>query len=110
MMKYPYDNHVIYILTVQRYLGFSAISFRFRTNLRLYIIPPVNTREILVTGLRIAVSLRLKSSVAMAVPPYSLREGKLTNTASLSLAETGQAQRCDRLRMRWDGRIELVSD
>jgi len=36
---------------VQRYLGFSAIFFRFRTKLHLHIIPPVNMCEILVTGL-----------------------------------------------------------
>jgi hypothetical protein len=51
MEKYPYDNHVICNLTVQGYLGFSAIFFLFRTKLHLYIIPPVNVREILVTRL-----------------------------------------------------------
>ena len=40
MEKYPYDNHDIYSLTVQRYLGFSAIFSRFRTKLHLYIISP----------------------------------------------------------------------
>jgi hypothetical protein len=51
MKKYPYDTHDICNLAVQRYLGFSAIFFRFRTKLNSHIIPPVNIREILVTGL-----------------------------------------------------------
>jgi len=37
MEKYPYDNHVIYNLTVQRHLGFSAVFSRFRTKLHLCI-------------------------------------------------------------------------
>ena len=51
MEKYPYDSHDICNLTVQRYLGFSALFFRFRTKLHLYIIPLFNMGEILVTGL-----------------------------------------------------------
>ena len=51
MEKYPYDNHDICSLTVQRYLGFSAIFFRFRTKLHSYFIPLVNMGELLVTGL-----------------------------------------------------------
>ena len=41
--------------------------------------------------------------------PLRVREGKLTNAVKLSLARTGQDQKYDRLKMRWDERIELVS-
>ncbi len=51
MEKYPYDNHVICNLTVQRHLGFSTVFSRFRTKLHLYIIPLFTMGEILVTGL-----------------------------------------------------------
>jgi hypothetical protein len=46
----------------------------------------------------------------MPIPPLSVGEDKQTNVESLSIARGGQIQRCDRLRMRWDGRIELISD
>jgi hypothetical protein len=50
-MKYPYDSHDICNLAVYRYLGFSTIFFQFRTKLHFYIIPLVDMRETLVTGL-----------------------------------------------------------
>jgi hypothetical protein len=45
----------------------------------------------------------------MPIPPSSVREGKLTNAESLSIARVGQAQKYDRWRMGWDGRMGLIS-
>ena len=51
MKKYPYDTHRTCNLVVHRYLGFSAIFFRFRIKLHLHTIPSVNICEIFTTGL-----------------------------------------------------------
>ncbi|MDH3556541.1 MAG: hypothetical protein OES18_11885 [Deltaproteobacteria bacterium] len=45
----------------------------------------------------------------MAISPLSVEEGKLTKVVNLSRAMAGQIQKYDRLRMLWNGRIELVS-
>jgi hypothetical protein len=56
------------------------------------------------------VSLRLKSSVAMPIPPFSVGDGKITNAVSLSLARVVEVQMRDRSRMSRNEKIELVSD
>jgi hypothetical protein len=46
----------------------------------------------------------------MPILPLSVREGKLWNAVSLSLTKVVEVRMCDRLRMRRDEKIELVSD
>jgi hypothetical protein len=46
----------------------------------------------------------------MPIPPLSFGEDKLTKAVNLSRATTVQMQMCDRSRMLWKGRMELISD
>jgi hypothetical protein len=46
----------------------------------------------------------------MSIAPLGVGEDKLTKSVNLSRARAGQVQKYDRLTVRWDERIELVSD
>jgi hypothetical protein len=46
----------------------------------------------------------------MPIPPLRIGDGKIANAVSLSLAGVVEVQICDRLRMLWNGRMELISD
>jgi hypothetical protein len=46
----------------------------------------------------------------MAISPLNVGEDKLTKAVNLSRARAGQVHKCDRSRVRWDGRMELIPD